>query len=134
MFVVSQIGIEPPAPDVPSRWVRIAPESAEPTQRRSTGPTDSKGGMRRCSRGARQLLPTNCPKRNKSCSGHEGDIRNVEHSRPKRPNADIESPRRCAAKYSIDPIRGAGSDEQAEMSAGSTLIVTVRSRRVSIAL
>ncbi len=62
----------------------------------------------------RRRLPARCAKRNKACPDHDGDIGNVEHTGPKRPNADVEEVHDAAAENSINPVRCAARNEQDE--------------------
>jgi hypothetical protein len=66
----------------------------------------------------RRRLPACGAKRNKACPDHDGDIGNVEHTGPKRANADIEEVHDAAAENSIDPVRCAARNEQDEADAG----------------
>jgi hypothetical protein len=58
--------------------------------------------------------PSRGAKRNKACPDHDGDIGNVEHTGPKRPNAHIEEVHHAAAENSINPVRCAARNEQDE--------------------
>jgi hypothetical protein len=63
-------------------------------------------------------LPARGAKRNKGCPDHDGDIGYVEHTCPKRPNADGEKVHDAAAENSINPVRRAARNEQGEANTG----------------
>jgi hypothetical protein len=62
----------------------------------------------------RRRLQAHGAERNKACPDHDGDIGNVEHTGPKRPNADVEEVNDAAAENSINPVRRAARNEQDE--------------------
>jgi hypothetical protein len=66
----------------------------------------------------RRRLPARGAKRNKACPDHDGDIGNVEHTGPNRPNADVEEVHDAAAENSINPVRRAARYEQGEANTG----------------
>jgi hypothetical protein len=66
--------------------------------------------------------PSRGAKRNKACPDHDGDIGNVEHTRPKLPNADVEEVHdlplgtrsiqfECAARNEQDEANTGGASE-----------------------
>ena len=57
-------------------------------------------------------------KRYKGCPDHDGDIGNVEHTCPNRPNADVEEVHDAAAENSINPVRRTARNEQDEANTG----------------
>jgi len=74
--------------------------------------------VRRSAWRLRRRLPARGAKRDKDCPDHDGDIGNVEHTGPKRPNADVEEVHDAAAENSINPVRCAARNEQDETNTG----------------
>lgn len=74
--------------------------------------------MRRSFWRPRRPLPARGAKRNKACPDHDGNIGNVEHTGPKRPNADVEEVHDAAAENSINPVRRAACNEEDEANTG----------------
>jgi hypothetical protein len=67
--------------------------------------TDSRCAVRWSFWRPRWRLPAHSAKRNKGGPDHDGDIGNVEHTCPKRPNADVEEVHDTATENSINPVR-----------------------------
>jgi hypothetical protein len=74
--------------------------------------------VRRSFQRPRRRLTAHGAKRHKAGPDHDGDIGNVEHTGPKRSNADVEEVHDAAAENSIDPVRRAARNEQDEANAG----------------
>jgi hypothetical protein len=82
--------------------------------------TDLKCAVRRSFWRPRWRLPARGAKRNKAGPDHDGNIGNVEHTGPKRPNADVEEVHDAATENSINPVRCAARNEQDEANTGRT--------------